>query len=340
MQFEQHEPRSVPGTDPPPRPKLVVVNAHDLLGMDLPLREKLLAPWLESQSLCMVHAWRGIGKTHFALGVAYALASGGEFLDWRALAPVPTLYIDGEMPGPALKDRVARIAASNDAEPAPGYLRFITPDLQPDGVMPNLASYEGQQAIETVLGDARVIVIDNLSCLVRGGKENEAESWQPVADWALRMRATGRSVLFIHHSGKGGQQRGTSKREDLLDVVIALQRPKDYVPDQGARFIVQFEKARSLFGQEVEPFEAALDTDEHGRQVWTLTAADDATDERVLELAELGLPQAEIARELGVARSTVMRKLRKAEEEGRYRTKPAKSSKAKRAAGGASNGHD
>ena len=242
MQFE-HEPRSVPGTDPPPRPKLVVVNAHDLLGRDLPLREKLLAPWLEPQSLCMVHAWRGIGKTHFALGVAYALASGGEFLDWRALAPVPTLYIDGEMPGPALKDRVARIAASNDAEPAPGYLRFITPDLQPDGVMPNLASYEGQQAIETVLGDARVIVIDNLSCLVRGGKENEAESWQPVADWALRMRATGRSVLFIHHSGKGGQQRGTSKREDLLDVVIALQRPKDYVPDQGARFLVQFEKA-------------------------------------------------------------------------------------------------
>ena len=36
----------------------------------------------------------------------------------------------------------------------------------------------------------------------------------------LAHRRAGRSVLFMHHAGKGGQQRGTSKREDALDVAL------------------------------------------------------------------------------------------------------------------------
>jgi hypothetical protein len=309
----------------PARPRLVVCSAAELLALNLPPREMLLAPWLESQSLTMVHAWRGLGKTHMALGIAYALASGGEVMGWRATRAVETLYVDGEMPGAALKGRVARIVASSETEADPSFLRFVTPDLQTNGVMPNLGSQEGQQALDAVLGDAEVVVLDNLSCLVRGGKENEAESWQPVADWCLRQRSQGRSVVMIHHSGKGGQQRGTSKREDLLDTVLALKRPGDYRPDEGARFEVHFEKARALFGQDVSPFEAALETLADGRQAWAVTGCEAASDAKMIELAELGLSQAEIARELVCHRSTVLRALKKAEADGRYRPKPKRS---------------
>lgn len=299
--------------------ELVTVTAAELMQADFPPRDMLLHPFLESQSLSMIYAWRGVGKTHLSLGMAYALASGGEFLGWRAAAPVPTLYLDGEMPGAALRERVARIAASNDAEPPDGMLRFLTPDLQPKGVMPDLATALGQRAIEDVLGDARVIIVDNLSCLARAGKENEGDSWQPVAEWALRMRATGKSVVFVHHAGKGGQQRGTSKREDLLDVVIALKRPADYTPEQGARFEVHFQKARALFGQDVAPLECTLTTKSDGTQHWATRTVEAASDGQMIELAELGLTQAEIARELDVHRSTVLRALKRAQDEGRYR---------------------
>ena len=47
----------------------------------------------------MVYAKRGVGKTHFALGVAYAVAAGAKFLSWQAETPRKVLYIDGEMPG-------------------------------------------------------------------------------------------------------------------------------------------------------------------------------------------------------------------------------------------------
>jgi hypothetical protein len=303
---------------------VVAVGAHELLAYEFPPRDVLLAPWLLSQSLVMLYAWRGVGKTHLAMLIAYALASGGRCLKWSAPAPVSTLYIDGEMPGAALRDRLAGNVANADAEPPKGFLRFVTPDLQMDGVMPDLSTYEGQAAIEKVLGDARVIIVDNLSCLARSGKENEGDSWQPVAEWALRMRATGRSVVFIHHAGKGGQQRGTSKREDLLDTVILLKRPNDYVPSQGARFEVHFEKARSLHGEEVGAIEACLETMPDGRQQWAMRAVEAVADEQMIELAELGLSQSEIAKELGCHRSTVLRALRKAEGDGRFRPKKKK----------------
>lgn len=300
----------------------VIVDAAGLLATDFPPRERLLSPWLLSQSLSMIYAPRGVGKTHVALGVAYALASGGGFLGWRAGAPVPVLYLDGEMPGADLRNRLSRIAESADQQAEPGMLLFMTPDLQPNGIMPNLFTFAGQQAVTEAAPENAVIIVDNISAMVRGGKENEGESWQPVAEWALRMRSSGRSVVFIHHAGKTGQQRGTSKREDLLDTVIALRRPADYTPDQGARFEVHFEKARALYGEDVAAVEAMLETDKMGRQAWTMKAVSDASEEQMIELAGLGLSARDIGSELGVNHSTVIRNLKRLQQEGRYTPKP------------------
>ncbi|MFY0183850.1 AAA family ATPase [Stenotrophomonas rhizophila] len=302
-------------------PKPVMVDAAGLLTANFPRREQLLAPWLLSQSLSMIYAPRGIGKTHVALGISYALASGGEFLSWRAPHPVKVAYLDGEMPGADLRNRVQAIADSAGKAVIPHFLQFMTPDLQPNGMMPNLYDREGQNIIVEAVGDAQVIIVDNISALVRGGKENEGESWQPVAEWALRMRASGRSVVFIHHAGKGGQQRGTSKREDLLDTVIALRRPGDYTPDEGARFEVHFEKARALYGEDVAPLEATLITKNDGRQEWALRTAADGLDDSLVEMMSLGLSQSEAAKELNVGRSTVIRHLKRLQEEGRYQPK-------------------
>jgi DNA-directed RNA polymerase specialized sigma24 family protein len=314
----------------------VVVDAAGLLSASFPPREKLLAPWLTTQSLAMIYAPRGIGKTHMALGIAYALASGGQFLSWRATAQTPVLYLDGEMPGADLKARTANVIASSPTEAPAGFLRFVTPDLQQDGIMPNLYTHEGQQTINAAIGEARVIIVDNLSCLARGGKENDGESWQPVQEWALRMRSKGISVVFIHHAGKGGQQRGTSKREDVLDTVIALRRPADYEPDQGARFEVHFEKARALYGEDVSAFEAKLETMPDGTQEWAMRAVSDASEEQMIELTGLGLSTREIGAELGLNHSTVVRALNKARNEGRYIPKPKKPRNPSRMHGGGS----
>lgn len=297
-------------------PHLKAVTAAELVAHKFPPRDPLLGDWLMRQSLAMIHAWRGIGKTYFALNVAYAAASGGQFLKWSAPKPTRCLYIDGEMPGIALQERLSALAISNEREPADGHLKFITPDLQ-QGPMPDLATPEGQIAIKPFVDDSDLIVVDNLSCLARhGGRENEGESWLSIADWALRQRAAGRAVLFVHHSGKAGSQRGTSRREDVLDVVLGLRRPVDYRSEEGARFVVSFEKARGLTGDAVAEFEASLTQDAEGRQTWAIRNCQDAELHRVAELVLDGATQSDIAEELDQSRFQAGRRIKDAIAKG------------------------
>ena len=131
------------------------------------------------------------------------------------------------------------------------------------------------------------------------------------------QRSRGRSVLFVHHAGKGGQQRGTSKREDILDTVICLSRPSDYdASTEGARFNVELQKDRHHSG--ITPFEAKLTTDARGAQIWATRTLESSRLEQIIELAELGMGVTDIASELGINKSNVSRGLKKAESEGLY----------------------
>lgn len=286
---------------------LNVCDVRDFLKMEIPPRDLLMSPWLESASLAMVFAARGVGKTHFAINIAHALATGGSFLKWTTAKAVPVLYVDGEMPAPAMQERLEGVIKATGIEPEPGMFRMVSRDLQRFNDMPNLASAEGQRVISDSVGDARVIILDNLSSLIHGAKENEAEGWEPVAQWAIRERSKGRTLIFVHHAGKNGDQRGSSKREDLLDVVIRLQRPGDYRPQDGARFEVHFGKARSLFGEAVAPFEAQLAEGEDGKAEWIVTDAEDHS--QLLSLQAQGLSLAKMGEVLGCDKSTVKRRL-------------------------------
>ncbi len=288
-----------PGTEEIVIPHTVAVSLEDFLSKDFPPRENLLAPWLKSQSLNMLYAWRGIGKTFFSLEIAYAVASGGSFLGWTAPRPRGVLYIDGEMPGTVLQERIAWIVNASEKEAAPGAFRIITPDLQGAG-MPNLSEREGQQEIDRHIDEAtELVIVDNLSCLVRGGgRENDAESWLSVQDWALRLRSRGKSVLFVHHAGKGWAQRVTSKREDVLDVVLLLKRPTNYEQSEGCHVEIHYEKARGLTGADVEPVEARLITESDGTRRWEWNVSENALPEIVKELVDLGMGRKDIIREL------------------------------------------
>ena len=319
-----------PGETPVKKP-VVAFSLDDVLKHKFPVREPVLSPVFLLGSMNMIFARRGIGKTHVSLGIAYAAASGDAFFGWQASRPFKTLFIDGEMPGEALQERLAGIIKSHANTPQPDHLKIATIDLN-SGLMPDLSTTSGQDEMEPLCKDAELIIVDNLSCLVRSGKENEAESWRLIAEWGLRLRSAGKCVIFIHHAGKNGEQRGTSKREDLLDVVLELKRPGNYNPEEGARFIVQYSKARHLIGEQAKPFEACLQSDQSGNSTWTTKPASESTYEQVVELSNLGMTQKEIADDLGINKSNVCRAYKKAVDEGlidkKQRSKPRKNYRA------------
>ncbi|MDW7774368.1 MAG: bifunctional DNA primase/polymerase [Desulfobulbaceae bacterium] len=300
-----------------PQKKLNVITAREFLEHDFPPRTNILSPWLPSQGIAMIHAYRGVGKTHFSIGVACAVATGGKFLKWEAPAPAGVLFIDGEMPGAVLQERiVAALAAIEDL--ADLSLKIITPDLQENG-MPDISTIQGQQQLEPhITAEIRLIVLDNISTLCRSSEENKGDAWLPVQEWALRMRARGISVLLIHHDGKGGQQRGTSRKEDVLDTVIQLKHPADYSPDHGALFEVHFRKARGIYGEDVKPFEASLQTNEQGLPTWMIKSIEDSTYMKVVAMLKDGMTQTETATELGISKSAVHKHKSKAVNNGDF----------------------
>jgi hypothetical protein len=287
------------------RPRVSVLNYEDFLAKEFPPRENLLAPWLPAQGLAMIHAPRGAGKTHVAMGVCWAVASGGTFLRWTAPAAKRVLLLDGEMPGVLLQERLEAARRAGGMSPvSPDLLRIAAADLNRDG-LPDISDIESQKFYMPLIADADLVVVDNLSTLCRSLKENEADSWAPVQSWCLALRRQGKSVLLIHHGGKSGAQRGTSRKEDVLDTVIALKKPPDYQQDQGARFEVHFEKARGFYGPDAEPFEARLLCDN-----WFVSEIRSGDDLDTLKaLKSQGLSVRDIADRTGLSKSTVQRRL-------------------------------
>ena len=283
---------------------LKVVTGEDLLQMTIPARKTILSPWLQSQGLAMIFAARGIGKTWVGLNIAHAVGGGTSFLRWAASEKKTVCYIDGEMPAVVLKERYASIVEASGYKVPESRFRLIAADLQPSG-LPDLADPAEQLFYDKAISGADLIIVDNLSTICRSVRENEADSWGPVQNWCLRQRALGRSVILIHHGGKSGHQRGTSRKEDILDTVIQLKRPPNYDPSEGARFEVHYTKSRGFFGDDAAPYEARL-TDSG----WLTSEITRSSDDVALQALQAeGRSVREIATLTGIPKSTVSRRL-------------------------------
>jgi putative DNA primase/helicase len=257
----------------------------------------------------MIHAPRGVGKTHVSIGIACAVATGTSFLRWNAPRPRKVLFVDGEMPAAVLQERFRNAMAAAGSNSNHENLAIVAADIEPDG-LPDLANEQAQPFFSGVVAGADLIIVDNLSTVCRSLRENEADGWGPVQSWALRLRRKGKSVVFIHHDNKNGGQRGTSRKEDILNTVIGLKHPSGYAANQGARFEVTYEKSRGFFGPDADSFEAWLRDG-----VWHVHEVSKAEDDATLrQLHNDGMSVREIAERSGISKSTVSRRLKQPEE--------------------------
>ena len=282
---------------------LQAIGINDFLNLDVPPREMLLSPILPERSLAMLYAPRGVGKSWLGLSIGLAVAAGESLLRWSAPRQRNVLYIDGEMPLVSLQERLKEISA--------GFGQDIPNDrfqiLAADNIDGGISTEEGQAGLEPLLSDIDLLILDNLSTLLTSRSETASDAWVPMQNWLLRLRRQGKSVLLIHHAGTNGRQRGTSRREDALDTVIALRRPEDYSPEQGARFEIHFEKLRNrVDAAGAMPFEARLDTldvDGQRRIRWSCCDLKPPLLLRAAELFAEGKTVREVAATLRISKS-------------------------------------
>ena len=122
--------------------------------------------------------------------------------------------------------------------------------------------------------------------------------------------------MFIHHGNKSGGQRGTSRREDILDTVIQLKRPNDYKTDEGSVFEVHFDKARGIHGDAAKPFLARMEEDENGILKWSHQTLEATNYEKVVKMLMDDMEVKDIADELGISKTAVYVHRKNAKESG------------------------
>ena len=283
-----------------PNGAVKIVSGKELLHMHVEPREFIVEGLLTRRSMTEIFSWRGVGKTWLALALGCAVSSGTKFLKWDVTKPRPVLFVDGELDAASLQQRIRALGGDTDN------LRLLCSDMQ-DDPFPSLATIKAQNIIESALGDAQLLILDNLSALAPSSNDTEAEDWISIQTWLLDLRRRGIAPIFLHHAGHAGWSRGTTRREDLLDLVIELRRPKDYVANEGLRLEMHFTKTRGLLGAGVEPIEARLETDLDGKLSWTIRTLEDLRERQIRDLQAAGSSIRDIAEATGIPRTTVGR---------------------------------
>lgn len=245
-----------------PVPDLLALSLAELATYQFPARQALLyrgdSVVFREGHIGQIYAERGFGKSWVMQTIALVAAFGIDALGFRNPTPCRVLHVDGEMASEETQERYANLCRMMDVpDECPGALTIVAADWQ-DTYLPRLDTREGQEAIEPFVEDADLILFDNRSCLLDPEGEKDPTAWQPAQDYLLSLRRRGKGVMLAHHSNRQGGARGISKAEDPMNLLLKLTRPEDYSQDQGARFLVTFDKARGVYGAAAAPFIAAL----------------------------------------------------------------------------------
>lgn len=222
----------------------------------------LQAPFpISSGSISLLYSEAGVGKTWFAMCYAYALSIGKPFCSkWKSNKKLAVLYLDGEMGKFGLEDRLQHIERVYGVKLKENN-NFHCLALNSAEI--DIATLAGQHEIDTYIakninshGKKEIfIVIDNILSVTR--YSDHPAHWNSIFSWVKDLRDHDHAtILFIHHSNKAGDQRGSAIKTAVVDNVIRVKR----LPEGGGGMgmSLQFEKHRFIAYNDYVKFDLSL----------------------------------------------------------------------------------
>ena len=310
------------------------ISLKELTIMDIPPRKAIIDPLIMEGSSMEINGGTGIGKTWFTLEMLCSICTGEKFLGKYEVAnPRPVYYIDGEMPLESIRDRMNMIMARYIYKYKVSEIPFhiSNPLLFKNNFIPKINDTKITQPMfkdevkrfSDIYQKPLFICFDNLSCLT-DYKENDNDDWTSMLDMYTELKHEGHSICHVHHVGKGGHQRGASRKHDALDTVIHLKRPEEYDSSEGAVFNVKFDKHRHFAGEYARSFKCAIKVDDNNKVSWDISDFKDVASEELLTAYCMGLPDityTKLEEEFGISKSSIGRTIKHCVKNGLYVTK-------------------
>jgi hypothetical protein len=165
----------------------------------------------------------GIGKTHLAMAMAGAIATGRGFLHWLGPAqPLTVLFIDGEMARDLMLDRICDLHRRMGK---PDFSRFHVLCKEDFPAMQGLNTPEGQEFIMAWVEriNPSVVFLDNRMSLTVGDMKEEI-TWTDTMPLCRALTRRKTAQIWIDHTGYDTSHiYGSSVKEWQMDVVVLLE---------------------------------------------------------------------------------------------------------------------
>ena len=236
--WRRHQDDTPPETSPEARPE---PTAEWWIARQIERPEPLLGEVITNTSRVMIGGQTGIGKSHLAMAIGAALATGRPFAHWRVHRPVRVMYVDGEMARDLVQERVADLKRRmGGADLCNLYVvcREDWPDLAP------LNSEAGRVFIETKAKQwgIEVVFFDNRMSLLSGDMKDEVP-WTETMELVRSLTKSRIAQVWIDHTGHDKTKiYGSSTKEWQLDAVALLSKVDRANAD--VAFQIEFTKAR------------------------------------------------------------------------------------------------
>lgn len=317
-----------------PAPKIftdTAITAGELLKRKITPRELIIGSWLRQGDIGFIFGRRGEGKTFFSLALACAIAGQIQLNLWKTPKARRVCYVDGEMTLEAIQKRLrlflgadifADVQLTLTSNLFFQHYEEVSSKLE-NGIL-DLAKREQQELLLKYCIDNKieVLFLDNLSCLFKGVRENEADDWERVQPFLLDCRRNNISVVIVAHAGRSGEApRGTSKREDITDWIIKVKQSENGAGDSESSNIKQssstisFEKNREGFLGETSPQGFIFRTQDEQMKIEFVK---ESIEEQFFCLIESGVNKCgEIADELDLSKAYISKLAKKYEREGK-----------------------
>jgi hypothetical protein len=223
-----------------------------------------LNPILRVAHLLQFHGPTKHGKSRFAFSMAAATYCSTSLLNWQCEKQARVLYVDGELPQEDLQPLLNRIPDSDGRLLVLSRYELLARGLK----LPDIRTAAGRAEYTAIIEEwgVDVLILDSYSTLV-GGDENELDCWQDIQEWLMSLRGMGISVILIMHEGiNTGRARGPTKRTDVFDGTMRIERLSDRDTEEEAFYLIEPKLFRSNAGAGLEPIIAKLN--KYGPMQW------------------------------------------------------------------------
>lgn len=212
---------------------IVAHRAVDIMAMEIPDREDVVAGLLVRGDAALLSAREKGGKGLIMLDFAATVAAGESCLG-RAVLQGPAVYLALEEGRRTIRDRLRARVGDRDL---PLFVAFL--DGSDDGQTFRLADPEAIQGLLDLIDTYKpVLVVLDVLREAHDGRENESD------DMALLLRpirqiAHDRNVTIVvtHHASKAGGARGSTSIPAAFDSVLTFVR-EDLDTDAGMRGVL------------------------------------------------------------------------------------------------------